>query len=217
MLRSHRLAKGLFMPLQRHTNMRMLLAAASVSALCLPVAAAAQTPMNPIDYCRENSDGKSERIACLEAAVTGLMSGMAPTAEAMAEATGEEKPARKAEAQRPPADASSVDEVAEAPTGLGADQVERRMRSEMPREERAEADEADEVHATIVDYATTPLGKVLIFLDNGQLWRQRDSDRTKIRMSTKKKYTVRISEGAFSGYRVYVKELNRTFVAERLK
>ncbi len=45
---------------------------AAAGALCAAGGAAAQSA-DPIDYCRETSGGKSERIACLEAAITALM------------------------------------------------------------------------------------------------------------------------------------------------
>ncbi len=205
------------MPLLRHRKMRLLLAAASISALCLPTATVAQTPMNPIDYCRENSDGKSERIACLEAAVTGLMSGMAPTAEAMAEATAEETPARKAEAE-PAAESSEPETVAEAPTGLGAHQVEKRIRSAASAEERKQEDkERPRVEAAVLQFATTPLGKAVFILDNGQVWRQKRSDRNRVKLWDNRNYTVTVNEGMLSGYRLTVNELKKTILVERIK
>src|SRR5690606_8044403 len=57
----------------------VLFLAAAAAAFCAAGAAAAQSA-DPIEYCRENSDGKNERIACLEAAITALMAPRAASA-----------------------------------------------------------------------------------------------------------------------------------------
>jgi hypothetical protein len=194
--------------------------AAAAAAFCAAGAAAAQSA-DPIEYCRENSGGKSERIACLEAAITALMAQRSASAPPPS-------PPSEAPVAPPPVPAGAEDVAALSPSpaepapaspsavaGVGAEQVERRLRKE---DKLAEAEEAEiEVTAAVVEYGETALGKALLILDNGQVWRQRDSDRTRIRLSSKQKYTVTIKEGMISGYRIHVNELNRTFVAERVQ
>lgn len=175
---------------------------AAAGALCAVGGAAAQ-PADPIDYCRETSGGKSERIACLEAAITALMAQRSASAPPL-----------------PP----DVSDIAAAPppvpaappvSGLGAEQVEKRLRKE---DKLAEAEEEEtEVTAAVVEFGETALGKALLILDNGQVWRQRDSDRNRIRLSAKQQYTVTIKQGMISGYRIHINELGRTFVAERIQ
>lgn len=177
---------------------------AAAGALCAAGGAAAQ-PADPIDYCRETSGGKSERIACLEAAITALM------AQRSASAPPVPVPAA------PEAMAAAGPAPAEAPpvAGIGAEQVEKRLRKE---DKLAEAEEEEtEVTAAVVEFGETALGKALLILDNGQVWRQRDSDRNRIRLSAKQQYTVTIKQGMISGYRIHINELGRTFVAERIQ
>lgn len=183
--------------------------AAAAAALCAAGGAAAQSA-DPIGYCRENSGGQSERIACLEAAIAALMAQRSAST-----------PPDAADAAVPPRPGSAGPETmaaAEPPpavSGLGAEQVERRLRKD---DKLAEADaEQAEVTAAVVEAGETALGKALLVLDNGQVWRQRDSDRNRIRLSSKQKYTVTIKAGMISGYRIHINELGRTFVAERVQ
>lgn len=173
-------------------------AAASI-ALFANATAAAQG-QNPIDYCRENSDGKKARIACLEAAITTLMSGQT------ASAATETAPLAAA-----PPEVTDPD----APTGLGAEQVERR-RIETGEVEREKV-EKERVYAKITDFAKTGSGFFVVFLDNGQIWRQRKSDSTVVRLSKNREYEVEVYEGAISGYRMKIPGASKILLVERLK
>ena len=101
------------------------------------------------------------------------------------------------------------------PTGLGAEQVkEREVRTgERPREDA----KSERIVATVTEFATTSLGDIIFFLDNGQIWRQKSSDRSQLRLSRKRQYTVFVEEGMLSGYRLTINELKRTILVERIK
>lgn len=196
--------------------------------------AAAQSANNPIEHCRETAETDKERIACLEAAIMGLMSKPAavaettekPEAEPAAEA-GEADAARLA-AEESGAEDDAAEEArlaaAEAqaepePTGLGAEQVERRQRQAEKTEARGENDDGEEliVEAAVAEFAKTSIGDALFILDNGQIWRKKKSERVRGRLLNSRDYTVKISEGLFSGYRMHINELGETVTVERVK
>lgn len=98
---------------------------------------------------------------------------------------------------------------------MGAEQVKRRQieKGERDRDE----EKAEPVGAVVTEFAYTSLGNVIFFLDNGQIWRQKDADASSIRLSKKRRYSVVISEGMLSGYRLTINELKKTLLVERLK
>ncbi len=189
------------------TMLKMTLgAAASVAALTITTGANAQP--NPIDHCREASSTDQERIACLEAAITGLMSAGQPVASV--EAPDSEEEARLAAAETAEAD---------VPTGIGAEQViaKTERATKEGREKRKEKIKAEAINATLVDFARTGTGRLIFVLDNGQVWSQRKSDRQEVRLRDGDTPSVKVRRGAFSGYRMELSKPNVTIVVERLK
>lgn len=199
----------------------------------------AQANANPIDYCRETSATDKDEIACLRAAVAALLGAdkAAASAEGAPEGVGEKRlAAPEADAQESGGAATAETDVeadgapaavaqakAEpAPTGLGAEQVERRQRRAEKADSRDEDDGDDNedeqiVEAAVVEFATTSIGDVLFILDNGQIWRKKKSERVHGRLLNSRDYTVKISEGFFSGYRMRINELGETVTVERVK
>ncbi len=174
-----------------------LIAAALAGAAIFP--ASAQD--DPIETCRKESPNDATRILCLENAIRVLTTG----AEAQTAAVEEE------EERAPAAEAQTLEQA----TGLGAEQVNRRQAAKNKGE--AEKNEPEALTAAVTEFAYTSLGDVILFLDNGQIWRQKSSDKNKLRLSGKRDYTVEVSEGMLSGYRLTVKELKRTILVERIK
>ncbi len=179
--------------------------AACAAALSVSTSTLAQT--NPIDHCRESSDGKKERIACLEAAITGLMSAGQPVATV---ANNEGEQTRLAEAEQA---------TAGAPTGIGSEQVlaKQDRQTKEGRSKRKKRIKAETVTATLVDFARTKTGRLILVLDNGQVWSQRLSDEQKVRLREGDTPEVTVRRGAFSGYRMEISKPNRTIIVERLK
>ena len=187
----------------------VLLAGASSICLIAPGVALAQTSGDPIEYCRENTDGKKERIACLEAAILGLMG------RDVAGADGEQTKTADA------GDAVVEEADPDAPVGLGAEQVQRRREQlgllDEEEKQKKEKKRKERITSKITDFATTSAGYFIIFLENGQVWRQRKSDSVVVRLSKYKEYEVEIKRGAISGYRMVIPGASRTIVVERLK
>ena len=181
---------------------KAMAAGAIFSLLAALGAAQAQTNQNPIDYCREASDGKKERIACLEGVVSRLMNGQTAFApenggDAMASAAG------AGEARV--ADAGSADQA----TGLGAEQlVDRKTRSDQPRKRAT---------ATVTEFAYTNSNRLIVFLDNGQVWKESRNDGRKFRISKNQDMTVEIEEGFISGYKLRFTDRKKSIRVERIK
>lgn len=233
-----------------------LFAAASAAALIAGGLAAAQTSADPIAYCRKNTDGQNERIACLEAAIRSLTGGEEKSAEAPEDSTpalaeaapapaaepaaeppglGAEQVARRKRSETPASrvaeaeetetseqaeDAAEASRVAEAaPTGLGAEQViaKQERETEEGRKKRKARRAKEAVTATLIDFARTSTGRLILVLDNGQVWAQRTSDRQTVRLRDGDKPSVKIRRGALSGYRMELSDPNVTITVERLK
>lgn len=163
---------------------------------------------NPIDYCRDNSDGESERIECLEAAIRDFM-----RIKSSDGASAITPPA--AEAQTSGGMLAQDGAPAEAaPTGMGAEQVLARQHRQNPDSPKPAAETET---SPITEIAVNRSGKYIFFLENGQVWRQKSSDRNRSKLSKRVDYTATLFEGALSGYRMRVSDVRRPFLVERIK
>jgi len=75
----------------------------------------------------------------------------------------------------------------------------------------------DSITAAVTDYSFTPYGKFILFLDNGQVWRQLDSDEGEAHFSKSIKHTVTISRGMIGSYNLVVDGASRLFKVRRVK
>jgi hypothetical protein len=81
-----------------------------------------------------------------------------------------------------------------------------------------EREEIDSISAGVTEAAFTPVGQFIVFLDNGQVWRQLqgDSDRAHFRSNTKEN-KVTISRGALGSYNLAINGSDRIFKVTRVK
>jgi hypothetical protein len=78
--------------------------------------------------------------------------------------------------------------------------------------------EIDSITAGVTDYAFTPFGKFIVFLDNGQVWRQLQGDSGKAYFEKNPKDNkVTIERGFMGSYNLRVNDSNKVFKAERIK
>ncbi|HWA89069.1 MAG TPA: hypothetical protein VG889_03475 [Rhizomicrobium sp.] len=73
----------------------------------------------------------------------------------------------------------------------------------------------DSITAKVTDYAFTPFGKFIVFLDSGQVWRQVEGDTDKA--SFTKDATVTISRGFIGSYTLQIGDSAKTFKVKRVK
>jgi len=174
-------------------------------------AAAQDGPIaDPAAYCGANFKDMKERVACLERAIAGLLDDDRCRAIDLS-----------ALVDRPPVLAQTGSNEAEAvenydlPTGLGAERVE------LPREIQEREDEktkkAETLEASVERLVRTSRGTYIFYLENDQVWRQKDSDSVRNMLSTKRNYEVTISSGLLSGYRLKVKGVPRQMLVDRIE
>lgn len=89
---------------------------------------------------------------------------------------------------------------------------------ETHEKEEVAAQELDSISAGVTDYSYTPFRKFIVFLDNGQVWRQIEGD---VDIATFKKLPkdnkVTISRGLIGSYNLTINGSARTYKVTRLK
>ncbi|TAK41363.1 MAG: hypothetical protein EPO27_19410 [Betaproteobacteria bacterium] len=82
----------------------------------------------------------------------------------------------------------------------------------------AEPGEINQITAMVAEFAKTPRGKSIFILDNGQVWRQLDSDTDEIfELAPGKPMKVTIEAGTFGGYNLSIEGRNGIVKVRRLK
>ncbi|MGH6889091.1 MAG: hypothetical protein ACREHF_07845 [Rhizomicrobium sp.] len=84
------------------------------------------------------------------------------------------------------------------------------------KEEQAGA-EVDSVTAGVSDVAYTPFGKFIVFLDNGQVWRQIEGDADHAIFPKSGKTSVTIRRGFIGSYNLTIGDSNRLYKVTRVK
>jgi hypothetical protein len=75
----------------------------------------------------------------------------------------------------------------------------------------------DSITAGLTDFATDSEGHFIVFLDNGQIWRQVESDLDPPHFSKTRKIQVTIERGALGSYELSVDDLDRTYKVKRVR
>jgi hypothetical protein len=80
------------------------------------------------------------------------------------------------------------------------------------------AHEVESISAGVTEYAYTPFGKFIVFLDNGQVWRQQEGDSDHASFHTKAKDNkVTISRGFLGSYNLAINGSEKIFKVDRVK
>jgi hypothetical protein len=155
---------------------------ATVAAVAVGVAHADPPARDPVTACRAaHGDEPTMHIACLESAL------QAQNAE----------PTREADAPG-----------ADAPAGLGAEQVLSAQRQREPAEPAV-------VHIVSATYNAQGLGTFR--LADGQVWRETSTAPERRRLAPDTEYTARIVRGRISGYRMHVDGVRWMKTVERVQ
>jgi Zn-dependent M28 family amino/carboxypeptidase len=99
------------------------------------------------------------------------------------------------------------------PVGIGAEQVIARNRTAEEINDSLQAAFGLRVAA----YEAGPYGKLIITLENGQVWRQIKGDTQQIKVDLDRNQTVDITESPISGYKLRLNEMRRIIRVERVK
>lgn len=191
--------------------------AIGIGLLLLAPTALAQQAV--IDRCKETSSD-ADRIACLEAALLGRETVTAEEPQAQIDLPSIQLDAGPAgngiesqpEASAPGEPMTPLEPEAD-PVGIGADQVIARNKT---RDDILEALE-EERGLKVASYDIVPYERLVIRLENGQVWRQSRGDKQRIRVDLRRNQTVDITESSLSGYKLRLNEMRRTIRVERVK
>ncbi len=74
----------------------------------------------------------------------------------------------------------------------------------------------DSISAKVTDYAFTPFGKFIVFLDNGQVWRQLQGDADRATFP-KGDVVVTVSRGVLGSYNLQIGDSAKAFKVKRVK
>jgi hypothetical protein len=75
----------------------------------------------------------------------------------------------------------------------------------------------DSITVKVTDVAYSPYGKVIVFLDNGQVWRQIEADTEHAMLAKNGGDAVTISRGMLNSYNMKVEGSNKTYKVKRVK
>jgi hypothetical protein len=83
------------------------------------------------------------------------------------------------------------------------------------RQAAGQTEEADAISSVLKSFSFTPLGRVIVTLDNGQVWRQIEGDTSKFR--GKEGDTVTIEHAVLSGYNMTISSHTGLIKVRRVK
>lgn len=153
-------------------------------------------------------EDEDDRLACFDREIA-ILAKQAEAGEA--NVAGDET--ASATAAEPTLDAAGAAILAEET--FGAEDLDKTVSER--RAEREERGELSELKAAVIESGENPYGKVFLVLDNGQVWRQLDSDDTMLRIPRGVDATVTIKKSFLGSYMLTVDQLGRTMRAKRIK
>jgi hypothetical protein len=170
------------------------LALAAMLAPTLAHADAAHDALIEFAKCANIADATA-RLKCFDAAVPAARNALGSAAE-------------KAKEQ-----ASSVEQFGFARPPKPVLKPEDFGKPPMPPEEPKEI---TEITSTALEFAKTPYGRMLLVLDNGQVWRQLDADSTEVR-DVARGTKITIERGFLGSYNLTIEGRNGLIKVTRLK
>lgn len=197
---------------------------ATLASLAAFTVAAASPALagKPLDRAVESAiacrtvEGAQERLACFDRAAEGLAGAKGETARQVAAAKEDRKRNERdsfgltgAVIAKGDAEPDSESEVDSKEFGV----------EDVPELRRArEEDRVNEVAAQAVSIQYVRGGRVTLELDNGQVWRQLDSDSTYLPGAKKDRtYSVTLKRAAMGSYRARIEELDKSIRVRRVK
>jgi hypothetical protein len=189
-------------------KMRMILAFHGFMAIAAATPAAATSSREMLDLlakCAEITEATA-RLACYDQLAPQLRETVATI----------KKPAERTEAEKESLFGFDFGGIFSSPEGPTT--PEEFGKNQMPQTQEEEAQVLESVTAGVTDYGMTPFGKFIVFLDNGQVWRQLDSDTGVASfMRAAKDNEVTVSRGLFGSYNLKINDGNGTYKVKRIK
>jgi len=200
-------------------NWKSFLAAAMLTVVALPALADPRDDaLQAVSKCAAIADGTA-RLACYDAAAPGVKDALAAPAPEAA------PPAQVAEQPPTPEEQESwfgrnigglfgsAPEQQTTPEAFGSDRL--------PTTQAKVEDQKKELESItqkLTDYAFTPFGKVIVFLDNGQVWRQLQGDPERLYLKKNPgDNSVTISRGLLGSYDMTANDGSKSIKVTRVK
>lgn len=188
---------------------------------------------NAVLNCAALTDDAA-RLSCYDGAAGRLKQAMAPPSrDKLIADFGAPASARTAEPAPAPAPAQPQIAAAPAPaqtpaaeaddevslfgmTILGGAKTESEFGEEQIKDERDEDGNLEQITALVTDFAYTPTGDAVVFLENGQIWRQTDGGKVRFPNNPADR-RVTIKTAAVGSYTMQVGDSNRSYRVRRAK
>ncbi len=174
-------------------------------------ASAADNPVADMLAC-SSLRGEKARLKCYEASIPALRA-------AFPEAQIEADTMAKALAQKNEAEAReefglrAAEMEAQSPF-----EIEAFGEEDLQASAKTKSEEIDSLSASVVEIARTAHGKIVVVLDNGQVWRQLDSDSSApLIPKTAQGLPVRLKKAAFGSYTIRIGNSRDLIKANRIK
>lgn len=197
--------------------MNLRAGAFALLAMSVPLSAlgapAAQDILEAVGHCAGLADDHA-RLACYDAITPRVKDALATPPAAL---PGDRQPTAEEQRSWFGFDLGNLfgttPEQQTTPARFGSD----RLPETHAKEDQAAA-AVDSITAGVTDVAYTPFGKFIVFLDNGQVWRQieGDSDRAVFRKPAKNN-TVTIGRGFVGSYNLTLNDSERMYKVNRVK
>jgi len=170
----------------------------SVVSMRTSPALAETLPDRTKDYlkCSEIVD-LSPRLACYDAVSAALQQGPQDQVET---APAAEAPA----ATSPVASADTAESNAEFRANFGAQHIAREPEQEEP----------DEIRVLVTSWSTSPLGKMIFTTEDGQIWRQSDSNRV---FPRSEQFSATIKKGMMGSFFLKIDGIRRAIRVKRVR
>ena len=168
-----------------------------------------------VDNCRQ-SLSDTDRIACLEAALlsreaeTATIGDTDPVTNEQVPASDPSPAPLEGSVAQP---VSQIDTVSTEVTDIGAEQVAAKHRTQ----EEFVANLESARGLRVASYDTVLFQRLLVRLENGQVWRQIKGDTQTVNVDLRRNQTVDITESSLGGYRLRLNEIRRTIRVQRIK
>jgi|SRR5215469_571899 len=178
-----------------------------------PPPVATQDVLEAMSRCAAITDN-SQRLSCYDALAPHVKDALAAPPEAL---PGNRAPTTEEQRSWFGFDLSGLFGASPSqqttPAQFGSD----RLPSTHEKEQTA-AEEVDSITAGVTDVAFTPFGKFIVFLDNGQVWRQIEGDADHaIFKKPAKNNKVTIGRGLIGSYNLTINDSDKTYKVTRVK
>lgn len=181
----------------------MLFAAAALAAGSAKAADSRVEALNAAMKCAEIA-GDTERLNCYDTAMGRLKEAIEVTPEEQVAAFGK------------PGESGGGGFSMFGVTLWGKAQTPEQFGAEQVAIARDDVQGLESIRFKISDYAYTPLGLAIIFLENGQVWRQMEGKKIRFPSDPEERYAT-ISTGTLGGYRMTVGDRNASYSVRRIK